>query len=266
MGKIIAFWSPYAGHGKVTASLCAVIGGMVIQYPEIRLAVSHAQNEAMPLIKKMDSDAGLFESTGCFTSFGIDMLKIYAGQNKISPEIIRRCGLPLLGQMVYFYPNNARTGKEEDKAVQILTGALKEEFDIVCLDLGSGNAEEIFPYMKASDFVTVVLPQEPFYVDKFFREKTESLNGIEYGIIIGGCFLKSKYKSVYYKNEYRKRKNNIFMGDILLNCEFFNAMSEGKALDFFLRNSVSAKNEENYEFVIRAKKTAERIRNKVICP
>lgn len=265
MGNLITFWSPYAGHGKVTASLCAVIGGLILQYPELSLAVSHAKNEAIPLLRKINSNALIFEDNGWLTSFGIDTLKMYTGQKKLSSETIRRCGLPLWGQTVYFYPNNERNRKEEDMAVQILTETLKEEFDVVCLDLGSGKNEEVFRYMKASDFVIVVLPQEPFYVERFLREDADFINTIDYGIVFGGCFQKSKYKSVYYKKIYGKKINEIFLGQILLNCDFFNAMSEGKALDFFFRNSVPVKNEENYEFVIQVKKTAEHIRNKVIC-
>ena len=264
MGKLVTFWSPYAGHGKVTASLCAVLGGFILQYPELSLAISHSQNEFMPLLTKLDSKAFVFENNGWLTSYGVEALKIYTGQNMISQETTRRCGIPLLGQVAYFYPNIVRNGKEDNGSFQILTDILKKEFDIIFFDLKSGNPEEAFRYMQVSDVVIVLLPQDPFYVEKFLREEAERLNTVEYGVVFGGCFPKSQYKSSYYKKLGGKKLNDKVLGEILWNCEFFNAMSEGKALDYFFRNGTLLKNEENYEFIFQVKKTAERIRNKII--
>lgn len=264
MGKLVAFWSPYEGHGKTTASLCAVLGGLIIQYPELSLAVSHVKNDMMPLLSKVDNNASIFKDNSRLNSFGIDALRMYIGQNMLSSETIRRCGMPLFGQSIYVYPNISRNEKGDDVIVPILSGPLKEEFDVVCLDLKSGEKEAVYRYMKTSDFVIVVLPQEPFYVEKFFREQEEILYNVEYGIVFGGCFIKSKYKSNYYKKIYGKKRSDKFLGDIYWNCDFFNAMSEGKTLDFFFRNAATIKNEENYEFFIQVKKASEHIRKKII--
>lgn len=55
-----------------------------------------------------------------------------------------------------------------------------------------------------------------------------------------------------------------FLGEILWNADFFDAMSVGKTRDFFLRNNVPVKKEENYEFIIQIKKTTERIQEKLL--
>lgn len=265
MGKLVSFWSPYAGHGKATSSLCAVLGGFVLQYPALSMAVSHTQKESGFLLKKLDNNAAVWKDKGWLDALGIDVLKMYSRQNAVSAENIQRCGLPVLGKSLYFYPNDARNRGDDSIVFNLLTKQLKREFEIVFLDLESGNKENSMQYLKASDFVIIVLPQDPLYVEKFLQESGDYLSGLEYGFIFGGCFSKSQYRSNYYRKIYGNKMSNKILGEILWNADFFDAMAEGKTLDFFFRNSETVKKEENYEFIRQVKKTTERIRKKINC-
>lgn len=264
MGKLVSFWSPYAGHGKATSSLCSIIGGFVLQYPEVSLAVSHMKKDSIALLGKLDSKAVVWKEKGLLDGFGMEALKMYSRQRALSLDSVRRCGLPLYDKTVLFYPNF--TGHEPDDAVtfQILTEQLKKEFQLVFFDLESGNKDVALQYMQVSDYVVIVLPQDPLYAESFLKED-QNMNNINYGIIFGGCFRNSKYSSTYYRRKYEKRMNSRILGEILWNADFFDAMSAGKTLDFFQRNNTPVKNEENYEFIVQTKKAAERINKILFC-
>jgi len=264
MGKLVSFWSPYAGHGKVTSSLCGIIGGFIMQYPELSLAVTHMQKDSVTLLTKLDSHALLWKDKGLLDGFGISTLKMYDRQSSVSSETVLHCGIPISGKKVFFYPNFSRNGLGNPIEFRGLTKQLKKEFEIVFLDLESGNREETLGYMQESDYVVVVLPQDPLYADYFLQKEEAIMNNINYGIIFGGCFYNSQYRSTYYKRKYGKKLSDKFLGEILWNADYFDAMSAGKTLDFFLRNNSPVKKEENYEFIIQIKKTTERIQEHLL--
>ena len=141
---------------------------------------------------------------------------------------------------------------------------LKYFFDVVFLDLESGCREEAVSYMKEADFSVIMLPQETSGVEHFLREEKDFLEQVEYGIVFGGSLMGSKYNSRYYKKNAEKMLSDRIIGEIYRNAGFFDAMCNGKTMDFFLRNQKTVKNEENYEFICQAKKTAERIGKKII--
>lgn len=263
MGKLLSFWSPYAGHGKTTASLCAIVGGFAMQYPELSIAISHTQKDSAALLKKLDNHACLWNDSGLMSGFGIEALKMYVRQTADSMDYIRRCGVPLLEKRISFYPNYSKKEMNDSLTFQVLTELIKREFEIVFLDLQSGNSEEALPYMQESDYVVIALPQDPFYIDSFWQNAEAYIENVNYGIVFGGCFLDSQYRGAYYLKKYGKRLSDKVLGEILWNTEYFDAMATGKALDFFFRNSMPVKKEENYEFIVQIKKTTERIQEKL---
>lgn len=264
MGKLVCFWSPYAGHGKSTSSLCAVLGGFVLQYPELTMAVSYTQKEEESLISKLDGKVAGWNDNGWLDSFGIGALRMYSRQNTFSTEHIRHCGLCVSNQNLYFYPNASLGGTDDKATFELMTKHLPKAFDIVFLDLKSGDKEMALQYMKAADYVVMVLPQEPLYAEKILQKNSDFFEETDYGIIFGGCISGSQYRSSFYKRRYGKKAEEKILGEILWNADYFEAMSAGKTLDFFFRNRMPVKKEENYEFISQVKKTAERIRKKLI--
>ena len=264
MGKLVTFWSPYKGHGMTTSSLCAVAGGFMLQYPECKIAISSTQQNTMALAERLDNRGPVYKRKELYENLGINALKIYIRQMELSDEIIDRCGIPLQSKFIYFYPNIHMTGEEEKIVFIILTKQLKHSFDVVFLDLESGNREVAVSYMKEADFSIIMLPQEPMYIEKFLREETDFLEQVAYGIVFGGSCMGSKYSSSYYKKTADKMMGGRIVGEIYRNVGFFDAMCSGKTLDFFLRNQRTIKKEENYEFICQAKNTAESIGKKIV--
>ncbi len=264
MGKLVSFWSPFSGHGKATSSLCAVLGGFLTQYPELSIAVSHTRKDAAGLINKLDMHAAVWNEKGWLDVFGINSMKIYGRQNSVTKECVRRFGLPLSGKSLYFFPNHSQNDNDDKEAYSLLTNYLKREFDIVFLDLESGKTENSLQYMKASDYVIIVLPQDPMYVERFLYESGECFSETEYGIVFGGWLLNSQYSKAYYRRKYGNKLCEKIVGEILWNADFFDALSSGKSLDFIFRNYATVKKEDNYDFILQIKKTAERISKKII--
>lgn len=263
MGKLVTFWSPCLGHGKATASLCAVAGGFMLNHPELSIAISHTQRDSLSLAEKLDNREVFRIKKELYENLGINALKMYFRQSAVSEEIILRCGIPLMKKPVYLYPNVQYKWSEEQTVFQIIAKQLRQTFDIVFLDLESGNRKNAIPYMKEADCPVIVLPQEPAYAEPFLQDMEELLDLKEYGIIFGGCFKESRYSSNYYKNNSGKKVAGKIFGEIYLNNGFFDAMSGGRTLDYFLRNQLAVKKEDNYEFICQAKKTAECISKKI---
>lgn len=260
MGKLVVFWSPYEGHAKVTSVLCAVAGGFGIKYPQISVAISNAEHNAIDLAEKLDSQTVSDRKKEIYGNLGIAALKVNCRQAVLSAEKIKRCAIPLRMKSLYLYPNVGGEGEGDELAFLLLTEHLKKEFDAVFLDLEGGKTKGAFRYMEVADYVVVVLPQEPSYVEHFLDEQEEILAGKEYGIILGGYLKASKYNERYYT---RKKKGKAIMGAIPMNTGFFDSMAEGKTLDFFLKNQMAIKKEENHEFIFQAKKAAEQIEKRV---
>lgn len=261
MGKLITFWSPYSGHGMVTSSLCAVAGGLALQYPACRIAISHTETDDLSLAEKLDAREKSNRKVALYENLGIHALKMYIRKMELTDEIIEKCGVPLPMKSIFFYPNISTSGSDKRLLFQILTQQLKHSYDIVFLDLASENRDEAVLFMKEADLAIVMLSQEPAYVEQFIREGLAYLEQIKYGFIFGGSLSASKYNCKFYKK--KMKIGNRILGEICKNTGFFDAMCEGKTLEFFLRNQMVVKNEENYEFICQAKKTAECVGQKI---
>lgn len=263
MGKLITFWSPFPGLAKVTSSMCAVAGMMGILYPELDVAVSHTKSGSIELEERLDFRIGVEKKKELYEKSGISALALNGMQAVLTSEKIRRCAIPLLLKSLYLFPGSGCMGFENKMIVHLLTEQLRQEFSAVFLDLKSGWQEESLLYMKTADLVVVGMPQLPSYWTAF-SEEAEKLS--ECGNIIfllGGYMNASKYSLRYFQKEEGKGR---IAGAVPINAGFLDAMADGRILDFLLRNQLSKKNEDNYEFIFQTKKTAEYIRKAILLP
>lgn len=264
MGKLVTFWSPYAGHAKVTSSMCAIAGIFGMQYPEYDIAITHTKKNSMELEEMLDSQTGQEIKQEIYKKSGITALKINCKQAALTSERIRRSAILLSMKSLYLYPY---AGSEMDAlAVRIITETMKNEFDIVFLDLESGENKDSVDIMKEADLLVIVLPQAPAFWDKFLSREPEWLTGKRTCILLGGFFTDSRYGMNYYARKRNRTEIGEVAGVIPVNRGFFDAMSDGKVLDYFYRNQEVRKKEDNYEFMVQTKKAAENIRKKLFLP
>lgn len=263
MGKLITFWSPYQGKAKVTSSMCAVAGMFGILYPECEIALSHTSHGSICLEEKLDSGIQADNKKSLYERMGITALTLNGMQAALTSEKIRRCAVPLFVKSLYLYPA-VGADYTKDVVFSILTECIRREFSAVFLDLETGWNEVSLQYMKASDFVMIVLPQEPECMEVMWSEKMEFLEQIPRACLIGGYLENSRYSLNHFVRKSDGRSRGRFAGAVPMNVTFFDAMVQGKTLEFLLRNLLPRKKEENYEFIIQTKKVAEYIKRTVI--
>lgn len=256
MGKLITFWSPWKGQAGVTSAVCAIAGIFGMEYPELELALSHAQTESMELEKRMDGRPGRSGGKELFEKTGVAALKLNYRQAVLTPEKIRRCAIPLLMKSLYLFPGDSRQGIQDSLWYQIMTQKLIQEFSMTLLDLESGCSETSLQLMQAADVAVVVLPQNPECWKEFMEYEAENLKGIKTGLVLGGYLENCRYSPSYFARKYRGR----IFGAIPRNAGFLDAMADGRTLDFFMKNKLVEKKEENYEFIVQTKRAAECIK------
>ncbi|MBP3611441.1 MAG: hypothetical protein J6J42_14040 [Lachnospiraceae bacterium] len=256
MGKLITFWSPYRGQAGVTSAVCAIAGAFGLEYPELELALSHAQTDSMELEKRMDGRPGRPGGKELFEKTGVAALKLNYRQEVLTSEKIRRCAVPLRMKSLYLFPGDSRQGERDVLWYELMSRKLVQEFPITILDLECGWSETSLQLMQEADVAVVVLPQNPEYWQRFMEFEAEKLKGKKTGLVLGGCLENSRYSPGYFARKYCAR----MFGAIPRNAGFLDAMTEGRTLDFFMRNKLVGKKEENYEFIIQTQRTAECIK------
>lgn len=264
MGKLITFWSPYTGKAKVTSSVCAIVGMLGLLYPELSVAISHTHPNSIELEEKLDAPKEAGKQQEMYRKWGINLLKLYCRQAKLTTEKIRRSAISLCMKSLYLYPNSERHMDNLD--YQLLTETLKEEFDLVVLDLENGEGEASRSFLDSADLIVVVLPQDPGCWNVFWKKWGIFLEGRNYLILFGGFLETSRYSTRFSIKLIDKNTKGRMAGVIPINKAFFDAMTTGRTLDFFFRNQYVRKKEENYEFIIQTKRAAEKIKNALFVP
>lgn len=231
MGKLITFWSPYLGRAKVTSSLCAVAGMFGIQYPEWEIAISHTSQGSVSLEGKLDAGIRAEEKKSLYERMGITALTLNAMQAALTSEKTRRCAVPLFVKSLYLYPGYG-TEYTQELAFSILTEHLKQEFAAVFLDLESGWNDSSLRYMKASDFIVIVLPQEPDSMELLWSGNIEALENIPKAFLIGGYLTHSRYSLNYFLRKSDNRSKGRFAGAIPMNTAFFDSMYREERWNF----------------------------------
>ena len=255
MGKLITFWSPYSGQAKVTATMCAVVGALGMQYPELEIAISHTKVASTDLEERLEYRMTKEEKKEVYEKNGLSSVALNYMQAVLTSEKIKRCAIPLLMRSLYLVPGVGKKDISAELLFELLTNHLVEEFSAVFLDLGSEKTELSLKLMKEADAVIVVLPQYLPVWEQFFEEENSYLTGIEYSLMLGGYLEKTRYSINYFAR--RREGKGRWMGGIPINPGYLDAMSEGRTLEFFLKNQWVEKKEENYEFIIQSKKAAE---------
>lgn len=259
MGKLVAFWSPYAGKAKVTSSLCAIAGMFGAEYPEYSIAISHIGSDCMELGGKLDCRYRDSVKKELYGKSGIASLKMNFRQAMLTTDKVRRSAIPLIMKSLFFYPN-VDEKQYDELTYHISTEVIPDEFDAVFLDLKSGLNTYSRKLIEMADVVIVVLPQEPNLWDSFLSHEAESLSKKKYYILLGGCLENSKFGRNYYSRRKGEKLHGELIGEIPINTGFFDAMAEGRTLDFFYKNQRVRKKEENYEFIFQTKKAVRFLR------
>lgn len=267
MGKLITFWSPVRGTAKVTSALCAIVSALGLHDPKVEIAIAHAKEGNTDLEDRMDVKIVLGRKKDFYERTGLAALILNYKQGELNAERIKRCAVPLLLGNVSLFPGAGtefsliQGGDFPELEFHILTDKLVKEFELTCLDLENGMSEVSFRYMQAADLVVVVLPQIPLVWERCFKLVRERLKGKPVFFVFSGYVKDSRYGVSQLRRKVRDMERKI--GRVPWNVGFMDALAEGRTMEFFLKNQMVGKKEENYEFMEQTGKTAEQIRRMV---
>lgn len=184
---------------------------------------------------------------------GVEGLMRVMASNKTSPEIVKNYSKIILRDRLDVLPSPVITEYKDYENIaatypEILQLA-DRYYDIVFVDLSKRMSEQYAEnIIQVSDVVVVNLTQRLKNIDDFIelREQEEFYKRKHIMLLIGRYDSFSKYNT---KNITRYLKERKPVGVIPYNTLYFEACSEGKIIDFFLRMKNIDEMDRNHVFV-----------------
>ena len=255
---IITFKSNEIKETGQTLSIAAVAAQMAIDHNyKVLLVSTNFKDKTLeecfwevgkttPLVNMMAKPAAVGMESG------VEGLMRVMASNKTSPEIIKNYSKIILKDRLDVLPSPSVTEYREyenieDAYPEILQLA-NQYYDIVLVDLSKRMSEEYAEnIIQISDIVVVNLTQRLKSIDDFIelRDAEEFYRRKHIMLLIGRYDAFSKYNA---KNITRYMKEKKPVKVIPYNTLYFEACSEGKIIDFFLRLKNIDEADRNYLF------------------
>ncbi len=267
---IITFWSNEKNETAQTLSMAAVATYMAIEhnYKILILSTKYQDKTLEECFWDLSKSKALIrEITGnkkVSLDSGIDGLIKIIASNKTSPEIVTNYTRIVFKDRldVLFSTEESKTEEEYMGVKKIYPEIIKtanQYYDLVFVDLNKGLDEEYNKeILEMSDVIMVNLTQRLRLINDFakLREEEEFLKKRNIMLLLGRYDKFSKYSVKNIARFYHMKKEPL---DVPYNTLFFEACSEGKIADFFLRMHNLDKADRNAVFIGEVKKIAESI-------
>ena len=194
---------------------------------------------------------------------GVEGLIRIMSSNKTNPEIIKNYTKIVLKDRLEILPSPKATEYRDYEAISSLYPEILQMadryYDIVIVDLSKRISEEhAEKIIQISDVIMVNLTQRLKSIDDFIelREKEELYRRKHIMLLIGRYDVFSKYN---IKNITRYLKEKKQVDAIPYNTLYFEACSEGKVIDFFLKLRNLDQSDRNYLFLKQTSEIANNI-------
>lgn len=264
MGKIIAFWSPWHGQTRTTASMAAVAMAMN-DISGDSVAMFHTQARMADLEGMFNNRLDKEKKVKLYEGVGLNSLLLEFKQSELNKEIIERASLPTMMDDVVFFPGlemdneMAKMGDVREILYTIATRDIPKAFDWTFIDLPSGDdtlSEEI---MEVADVVVVTLSQNLAGWGQYFEEYAKLIKNENVFYIIGGHKEESSYGIRNFRRIQHVDKKKC---GVVPDCVgYMDAISNGRVASFYLMNEKASKNDENGLFIQECKDAAQKIRD-----
>lgn len=255
----VGFWGNANNSGISTAAIgCAIADIGIYCRNVVFLQTPFQNNVEFPLTgEKLDSEA--------FSDIGIDALIRDFRSQPITEEIFISDGISLLGKKMNYFTSTRR--KSEDKYVQDMNltfanilNAIEKYTDDIIVDYGTDMGSYVIDSMKNLDVLVICLPQNVFYLDKFFENNfVEKLLGENDNLKVIYVILKyqddSRYSVKNIKKKYRIKKE-LSVG-INYCVELMDAANEGRVIQYILKVLETEKDATPWAFMNSIKQIME---------
>ncbi|WP_202707665.1 AAA family ATPase [Sporosalibacterium faouarense] len=252
-GKVISFWSPVHGQGKITTNACLISTYLSLIEDEKQVLSMDSQfiYSRMQELLKEDAEDGTSQIYTFVHSRNLDSEKL-----RIFTSGVIENRLYLLGST-----KQSLVGEKVTEHLKDIIKCARESYDYVIIDTNSGtfnkNTKKV---LENSDLVIVNLPQEGHILDKFFGGKErfyhEALDKTKYICVIGNYhpykhFNLKKIKRWYGIKEIYKIPNNE---------ELHKSISDQRLVEWMISNYNIDKKDDNREFINSISEIVDRIR------
>lgn len=255
---IVTFKSNEIKETGQTLSLAAVATQMAIEHNYKILVVStnfkdKTLENCFWEVGKTSSLANQMGQPAVGIESGVEGLMRVMTSNKTSPEIVKNYSKIILRDRLDVLPSTSATDYKDYEGIaatypEILQLASRY-YDIILVDLSKRMPKQCAEnIIQISDVVVVNLTQRLKSIDDFIdlREEEEFYKRKHIMLLIGRYDAFSKYN---VKNITRYLKERKPVGVIPYNTLYFEACSEGKIIDFFLRMKNIDETDRNHLFV-----------------
>ena len=184
---------------------------------------------------------------------GVESLARIMIANKTNPEIVKNYSKIILRDRLDILKSSSATEYRDYENISAnyteIIQLANKYYDIVFVDLSKKMPDKYAKnIIQISDIIVMNLTQRLKNIDDFMelREKNEFYKRKNIMLLVGRYDAFSKYNA---KNITRYLKERTTVGVIPYNTLYFEACSEGKIIDFFLRLKNIDENDRNYLFV-----------------
>ena len=258
---IITFKSNETKETAQTLSLVAVATQMAIEHNYKILIVSTNFKDRTLEDCFWENESGLAILKKDFgIDSGVEGLIRIMGSNKTNPEIIKNYSKTILKERLDVLPAPKTTEYKDYENISALYPEILQMadryYDLVIVDLCKRMDEKYAENkIQISDVLMVNLTQRLKNIDDFIelREKEEFYRRKHIMLLIGRYDIYSKYN---IKNITRYLKEKKQVGIIPYNTLYFEACSEGKVIDFFLKLRNVDQLDRNFIFIKQTSKIA----------
>jgi len=263
MGKLIAFWSPWHGQAKTTASMAAVAMALCNLTGD-KVAMFHTQSGMADLEGMFDNRMDEEKRVQLYEGAGLNSLMLEFKRTELTNEIVQRSSLPTAIEHLVFLPglemdeNLANMDDIREIMYTLTVRDIPRAFDWTFVDLSSGNNDLSKKIMDKADVVVVTLSQNVATWDVLFDEYEEITERSNVFFLIGG----HRKESSYGVNNFRRIKHvsKKHCGVVPDSVGYMDDISKGTVDSFYLKNEKAGKNDENGSFIKECIDAATRIR------
>ena len=242
---IISFWNPTGvGQTGTTATMVSVANSIAVRNPhyKILLTQTHFNNLKMESayfnMDKMASKGNLDD----ITDIGVDALERLLRSNKITPESIKTYAKTkgdTIEVLFGSFKGDRDSFRRVLETVPFMLDYAAQCYDMVFVDLTSGtDTKEVDDILKKSDVIVVTLNQDKEVLRKM-EQKFNSLKILQEKPILPVFSRYDQYLAYNSRNilrNYNLKFDKREVYTIPYNSLYFDALNDGRALDFFIEH------------------------------
>ncbi|MBR6253572.1 MAG: hypothetical protein IKR04_07050 [Clostridia bacterium] len=242
---IISFWNPTGvGQTGTTATMVSVANSIAIRNPSYKILLTQTHFSSLKMesayfnMDRMRSKGNLDD----ITDIGVDALERLLRSNKITPESIKTYA-KTKGDTIEVLYGSFKGDKDSFRRVletiPFMLDYAAQCYDMVFVDLTSGlDVKEVDDILKKSDVIVVTLNQDKEILNKM-EERFSTLKVLQEKPILPVFARYDQYLAYNSRNilrnyNFKFDKREVYT--IPYNSLYFDALNDGRALDFFIEH------------------------------